>query len=375
MRVCIAIQSFSPVVGGAQLQLERLLPELAAQGVEAVVLTKRHEERPDREVVGGAQVRRIGLRGASPAASTAFVLGTIAHLARNPRRYDLVHAFGALSEGAFALGATALGLPALVRVLRSGELGDFDRLGTKPAGQARIRALVGRASFVALSKEGVDELTALGIPPNRLFAIPNGVDLAVYRPPSATARAVARTELGFPSDSFLVVYTGRLRPEKQLDLLVRAIATLPRAVLALVGEGPEQSRLATLAHELGASDRIRLEGRQEGVERYLRAADVFALPSRSEGMSNSLLEAMACGLACVATPVSGVAELLGADRGLIVPSGDGDALREALSRLSDNDADRRALGNRAAVLIRERYSLARTADLTVEAYRTLVASG
>ncbi len=104
---------------------------------------------------------------------------------------------------------------------------------------------------------------------------------------------------------------------------------------------------------------------------HLRAADVFLLPSRAEGLSNALLEAMACGLACVATPVSGSAALLEDGRGILAPAGDPTAWASELRRLG-GDADLRArLGNAARAYVSAQYSLEATADGLVAAYRRL----
>jgi glycosyltransferase involved in cell wall biosynthesis len=107
------------------------------------------------------------------------------------------------------------------------------------------------------------------------------------------------------------------------------------------------------------------------VHSHLRAADVFLLPSRAEGLSNALLEAMACGLACVATPASGSAGLLADGRGLLIPAGATELWADALRRLAA-DADLRGrLGEEARAHVVAHYSLAATADRLVAAYTRL----
>lgn len=366
----MVIQGFRPQLGGAEIQLERLLPRLAARGVEVTVVTRGRAGAPRRERVGGADVLRTRPAHGSPLAAAGFVLGATWHLARRRGELDVVHAHGAFSEGVVALAARALGLPALVKILRAGYEGDFAVLVRRPGGRLRTRLLARHVHFVALSRESEDELLGLGVAAGRIHRIPNGVDVATFRPARGDERELLRRELGLP-DGPLVLYAGRLDPVKELDTVLRALAALPSQRLVVAGEGPERDRLAALAHELGVGDRVRFLGRSERLADLLRAADVFVLPSRAEGMSNALLEAMASGLACVASPVSGTSELLADDRGVLADPGDAEAWAARLEALADDPGRRAALGRAAAEHVRARLSLETTADLLVQAYAEL----
>ena len=372
LKVCMAIQSFRPTIGGGELQLERLLPRLVERGVDVTVLTRAFPGQPRRERSDGVQIRRTALAGRSAPASIAFVGESLLRLvARAARGRTILHAHGAMSEGTIALGATALGVPAIVTVFGAGWMGDFERLATKPGGQARQDWLMRRAWFVALSSEIRDELERLGAPASRIFDIPNGVDEHVYRPADGAERARLRQELGLP-DGAVGAYVGRLEHIKGVDRLVRALADADDLTLAIVGDGSERPALEKLAADLGVDGRTRFVGFSERVPDYLRAADAFFLASRGEGMSNALLEAMASGLACVATEASGVRELLGEDRGLVVPGDDPEAWSLALGRVAADGELRARLGQNASALVRQRYSLDTTADALVSAYELLV---
>lgn len=372
--VCMVIQGFRPLMGGAEIQLERLLPHLEARGVSATVLTRAVASEPRSEAIAGGRIRRTRVAGRSPAASVSFVLGAFGYLVRRRRSVDLVHAHGAFSEGTIVLLARLLGLPGLVKVLRTGEQGDFEVLATKPLGKLRTRLLARTASFVALSDEAVEELRELGVRRDRIFEIPNGVDVAEFRPASDAARADLRRRLGLP-DGPLAVYAGRLIEVKGVETVLRALPWVPQLSFLVVGEGPDEARLRQLARAHGIDGRTTFAGATRRVHDYLRAADFFVLPSRSEGMSNSLLEGMACGLACAATPVSGTAQLLADGRGLLVPAGDVAAWSDALARLAQDGALRAELGDRAAAHVRQHLSLEATADRLLEAYRRLTGRG
>jgi glycosyltransferase involved in cell wall biosynthesis len=366
----MVIQGFSPKIGGAELQLERLLPRLAERGVSAVVLTRAFGGRPRRERVHGAEVVRTRVAGDGPLASAVYVATCLGYLLRHRRKLDLVHAHGALSEGAIALAARALGLPVLVKILRAGHQGDFELLAARPAGRLRTRLLSRSATFVALSDESRAELTGQGVPPERVLVIPNGVDTDAYRPAGDAERAELRRDLGL-DDGPLVLYVGRLIDVKNVDTVVRALPELPGVRFLALGDGPERHGLIRLAGDLGVTDRASFPGATGRVAEHLRAADVFVLPSRSEGLSNSLLEAMASGLACIGTPVSGTRALLADGRGVLVEPGDVEAWTEALRRLT-GDADlRRDLGEAAARHVQEHHSIDTTADRLVAAYERL----
>src|SRR6185312_14067319 len=131
-----------------------------------------------------------------------------------------------------------------------------------------------------------------------------------------------------------VVFTGRLHPQKNLDVLIAAwpaVAAATGASLVLVGHGPERERLEAEARARGLGGRVHFTGAVADPSELLRAADVFVLPSVAEGMSNSLLEAMSTALPCVASDIGGNQDLLGpGGAGVLVPPGAPDRWAEAL---------------------------------------------
>jgi glycosyltransferase involved in cell wall biosynthesis len=375
LRVVVAIQSFRPHVGGAELQLERLVPHLAERGITSEVITRASRGSPRLEPISGSLVRRTPLRGESPAASIAYVLAALVHLVRYRRRLDLVHAHGALSPGTIALGGTLLQLPCLVTVLGTGPAGDLARLERKPLGGIRRRLLARVAHFAALSDEARSELLALGVPPARIFALPNGVDLDAYRPAGEAERRQLRERLGLSRGGCLATFVGRLHPVKDVDTVLEATARSPRLSLAVVGDGPERRRLEARTDALGIGDRVTFLGQSSAVPDILRASDLFMLSSHGEGMSNALLEAMACGLPClVSRSVGGARELLGDGRGMLLADGDAAAWADAVERVASDEALRSAMGAAAASFVARSLSLQAAADRLVHAYRLVAAS-
>lgn len=375
LHALIAIQAFRPHVGGAELQLERLAPHLAARGVSSEIVTRAVSGWPRRERIPGATLYRTPLAGESAMASIAYVLAASARIVRRRRALDLVHAHGALSPATIGLAGRLTGLPCLVTVLGTGPHGDLARLTRKPLGRTRARLLARLAWFVALSAEARDELLAHGVPAERIRLIPNGVDLAVHRPAAGVERAALRERLGLPAGRFLGAFVGRLHPVKDVDTLLEAAARVPDLVLVVVGDGPERGRLEARAAELQLGPRVRFLGQSQRVADVLRAADAFLLSSHGEGMSNALLEAMACGLPCLASDaVGGARELLGHDRGLLVAGGDAAAWAEAIERVAADPALRERLGGAAAGFVAESLSLEVAAERLAGVYAELGAA-
>ena len=359
-------------MGGAELQLERLVPRLLDRGVQTEVITRAVRGSPRTEPIAGSVVRRTPLAGESPLASIVYVAAALGHLLRRRSGVDLVHAHGALSPATIALGGRLLGLPCLVTVLGTGPHGDLARLGRKPMGRIRLRLLFRWAWFAALSEDAKQELIVRGVPPERILALPNGVDLDTNRPAGPEARRELRERLGLPADGFLGTFVGRLHPVKDVDTLLGAAAEVPGLTLVVVGDGPERTRLEAEAARLGIEGRVRFLGESSEVAGVLRASDAFLLSSHGEGMSNALLEGMACGLPCLASrSVGGAAELLAAGRGMLLPDGDVPAWAAAIQHLIDEPGVGEATGMAAAGFVAQTLSLESAAERLAQAYAVI----
>ncbi len=213
---------------------------------------------------------------------------------------------------------------------------------------------------------------------SKFRVIYNGVDAARFdRARFAAARERTRVdELRVPADAPVIINVGNLHPVKNHALLLRALAKVhaglaaaERPYLVIVGAGPEQERIVAEAGRLGLLPFLRLLGPAREVERYLAAADVFALSSDAEGFSNALLEAMSSSLACVATDVGGNAEALDGGAGVVTPPGDADALAAAVADLITNGERRVALGAAARRRAVETFGLERMVAETEAWYR------
>jgi glycosyltransferase involved in cell wall biosynthesis len=379
--VAILTSMFPPSVGGIQTQTLALARGLAELGTEVHVVTRPAHGRPAREEVDGVTVHRTGIERGGPAATIAYVALAARVVAGLAGRVSVLHAHQLLSPASVALVESGLrGTPFVVTAHASGAVGDVASLARQGAlGRARLLALRELAgAFVAVSGPIRDELAGAGIPEERIHRIPNGVDTRRFAPATATERRRLRRALGLPSSSAIALYTGRLAREKGVDLLLdawaRSASRGPRATLVVVGDGPERAALEGHARQLGIAGDVRFAGAAEDVASWLRAADAFALPSREEGLSVSLLEAMACGLPIVATDVGGTAEAAGAGA-LVTPAGDVAALGRALRAVLGNRRRARTMGAAARRRALDRYGILEIARRHLELYREVVDAG
>jgi glycosyltransferase involved in cell wall biosynthesis len=179
--------------------------------------------------------------------------------------------------------------------------------------------------LVVVCQEAYAQALALGVLPEHLTLIPNGVDIRIFTPDRGGE--MFRMALGVPLDAPLVGFVGRLAWEKGPDEFVRVAERVhrqcPEAHFAIVGEGPMEGQLTTTIRQLGLNPFVHMAGLWTNIWEVYPAFDVFVQTSRSEGMPLAVLEAMACGRTVVAIAVGGVAEIVEAGTsGLLVSPGD-----------------------------------------------------
>jgi len=219
----------------------------------------------------------------------------------------------------------------------------------------------GSAAVISNTRAGA-ELVArrCGVSVQGISVVPNGLDLPP--PPQAAQRQQARKTLGLEDSAKILLFVGRLVAEKNLGLLLQALVRLPedrRPLVLLAGDGPERIGLKAEADRLGLGETLCFLGERSDISTLMQAADVLVLPSREEGLSNVLLEAMGSGLPVVATAVGGSPELIENDQtGLLVPSNDAGALVQALSVLFSDEDLRVRLGAAARKHAEQRFALA-----------------
>lgn len=384
--------------GGAEKQCRRLVAELARMGVTCTVFTaRRNREWPAEATDDGARIVRLpavqrdrppnldldaSASGASPSSSrplhatrvhslAAALLSSLdldvflASLASRIRGAGLdmlhVHSSTSIAGGCAWLGRR-LGLPVLIKEV------------TYPAFSPLERFVIGnplweiwrRKAYVqAQHAEASRDLAIKGVAPSRIFEIPNGIDMPATAP---------REE-----DPELVLFAGNLSQGvrvKGLDTLIAAWSRVarmhPGARLVLAGRG-DPSSVSRLASAAGILDRMELLGHCSDLDALYRRSAIVVLPSRTEGMSNVLLEAMSRGVPVVATDIPGNRAVISRPGiGLMVPPEEPDAMADAIDKLLKNPTLRREVGEAARGHIAEQFEIAIVARRLADAYQTIL---
>jgi len=354
---------FPPQVGGVELMVRRLSAELALSGLDVGVIT-RQSDPPSaaEERIGAVHVRRLKPGGVLKGAGWRAALPLLAFLARlcvvlirDARRYDVLIVSGMKTIPLVAVPlAKLLGKRCIVRVESTAELDEPGFVERPPGERAPLEWVANRAGarlqravlirtdcVIALSGALERRLLDTGVPASRISQIPNAVDLRAFRGPAASERAALRVQLGLPQNATLMIYVGRLSRAKGIDLLVRMwpqiSARHPDLHLLIAGGGRDSHDdcEAELREHLRSSfpgrQRITMLGSTDLVNLYLRASDLYILPSHFEGFSIAIIEALASGLPSLLTPVGSVPELIrDGENGFIFSARDSDALVAAV---------------------------------------------
>lgn len=293
-------------------------------------------ELAEREQRGGITVLRPRFR-LLPKIGARFNAGAIVRavlpLARKLHRQEpfaLVDAQFFHPDGLAAVQiGKALGLPVSIKARGA----DIQHWGHQPATAAQVREAGHRANgLLAVSQGLVDDMAALGIPRDKITLHRTGLDADLFR---HYDRKMCRDQFGLPRDVPVLATVGALIPRKGQRYAIEALPALPGAILLLAGKGEDEAMLRSLAQQLGVAERVRFLGPVPHSELpiLLNAADVFVLPSASEGLANAWVEALACGTPVVTTPIPGAQELItDPDWGRLVPR-DGPAIAAAVSAL------------------------------------------
>lgn len=382
LRLVLISRRFWPLVDRGAGVMAHLASEFVARAVDVTLLTARwHSRWPAEITVRGVPVVRLAKPPGRWRDTNRYMRSIARWLRRNRGRFDLVCVSRLRCEAYAALKAVGKDVPVVLRAERAGRWGDcvwqLEASGGRRIKQECIKA----GALVGPSRAIERELIAAGYPRDRVHYLPNGVPI----PPLATGarKAAARAAIVAANPSLrmadgapLAVSIGRLDEAKELGYLVaawqRVIAAQPDARLWLVGDGPHRKRLHDQIVDLDLLGRVFLAGVYDGVEELLAAADLFVLPSRTEGPSLALVEAMGAGLPVVATDVAGNRELVtDGEDGLLVPNRDVNAMGTAIVRLLSEPALADRLGAAARDLVEARFSLARTVDAHLELFERL----
>jgi glycosyltransferase involved in cell wall biosynthesis len=370
---------FRPLVGGYERAAERLSSAFAEAGLRVVVITERRDSSwPVGEVIDGYEVRRLPCLYRRHLHAITSLFSFAGFLLRHGREFDVwhVHQYGYHAALAVAL-SKLLHRPVVLKLTSSADMGIEKAMGSGIVG--RILGFSHRwvSACLAVSEETYKEAIRFGIPLERIHLVPNGVDGRQFHPATPEQRVAARRALGLVCER-LVLYVGRLSPEKNPLGLLDAWAAVDvqargGALLALVGDGPDWGQVHARVQMPNLAGGVHLAGKQSDVATWCRAADVYVISSHNEGLSNTMIEAMASGLPVISTRVSGSSVLLELPAaGVVVDVNDVEQLAGAMRSLLQDEPLRTRLGENARLKFESRFSLVNTAMKTITLYGELL---
>ena len=346
LRIGQLIASDGP--GGAERIFAGLSRALQASGCEVVAfLPARGEGWLERQLEGsGVALERFRIERALSPRFAAWLTGAFRH-----QRLDLVHSheFSFAVYGAWA--ARRAGIPHVITMhggrYHAQHLRRRLALRLAAAGSCRLVA-VSEPTRAALSRD-------LRLPASRIALVPNGVS---FQPAAAST---IRAELGLAPSARIALAVGNLYPVKGHTHLVAALGRLaprhPDLHVVIAGRGELAEALAGQAWELGVGDRLHLVGLRSDIPNLLAGADLFVLPSLSEGLPLALLEAMFAGRPIVASDVGGIGAALGDEGGLLVPPRSAEALAAGMDRALSDAKLRTSMAARACARAQAEFSL------------------
>lgn len=391
LRVCIVSPLFHPDLGGVGRQAVLLTTKLKESGLELFVLARKMKDMPEFQAPPDIDIRYIpAFRPAvhnledknflNLLTSLSFSLMLACKLFVMRKKYDIVHFHGASLPLIICLPLLKLLKKKVVaKVLASGLATEAGSLKGRYLFLGNMMTCILRKtdSFIAISQEIADGLLTDGIHPEKIKKITNFVDTIRFHPVSSEEKHRLKNALSL-DENIVINFTGRIVERKGIDILINAFAgsreLLTRCILVVIGSGPDEGRIKALVLKNGIDNSVRFLGHRSEVARHYQASDIFVLPSYAEGMPNSLLEAMACGLPVIASRIGGVVDAAEDSKsGILFEPGDVSGLANAMIRLLNDEELRKRLGEKARKRIVESFSIDRIADKYIKLYNRLIA--
>lgn len=357
-------------IGGAERHLFDLVRGLASLGVDVSVICPRPGPLTEQLAECGIPVH--GIEMVRPWPNDEYLLDQHALqdlvAVLREKRPDVVHSHLYPAHLHASLAAQEVGIPAIVQTAHTIIVRPGDTLLSQ----------VTAARIIAVSHAAARLLEGVGVPPERIEVIYNGVSPEHFQENQEDQQHVrhALKLKGGP----LIGTVSRLSPEKGIDVLLRAVQQvvplLPSLTVLIIGTGPQATELRHPADRLGLSETVRFLGARRDISGLNRLLDLFVLPSRQEACPMALLEAMAAKRAVIATSVGGTPEVVvHAADGWLVPSEDSAALAQALLLLLEDPDRRSSMGAAAQQKVAAQFTQEHMVQEIVAFYRRLLVDG
>ena len=380
-RVCLLTETYYPLTGGGESQTRVLAANLLNRNFQVLIITRRCSDSwKEIDLVDGVSVYRIPPVGTGRFTRWFMLFWSLLALAKTRSQYDVVYVSGFKSLGLSAvLAAKLFRKMCILKADSNGEMsGEFFAAGLKKFGltpssiivrillSGRNKILRGANYFVAITTGIAEELKSEGVDPSSIALISNGIDTDRFSRITAFEKQSLRQTLVIPRKGIIITYAGRLVSYKGLPLLLRVAEVIQSEFdhvgFVLIGSGGFdmhncEDELKKFVKAKGLEESIYFAGEVDNVHEYLQASDISVLPSEEDAFPLALVEAMACGLPVISTPVGGIKEII-TDRqnGLLVQARDFQQLYQVISGLIRDPTLSASLGTAAVQTVQERYS-------------------
>ncbi len=385
-------------LGGAEIQAWNLSQQLLAQGMQVNILTKKtFREKQKEQQYEGITIyriafflpylitiisrfqRRIFNKIFPPNKELqyiygkvwgcdAYMYGTIFFFSallffwKHKKQFDILHVH---TIEWLAPVVTILGIIFKKKIIiKDSTMNGFEKLRFTIGGKFFQKIMIQHCYFIAMTNFIEQNFLKNGIPKEKIFRIPNGINI------SSDVSSIVE-------EQYTCLFVGNLyqEPAKGMDILLGAwkevVVKYPTAILKIVGQG-NIKKYENDAKELGISKNVVFYGKQNNVSDFLKTATIFVLPSRREGMSNALMEAMLYGKPCIATDISGNQDLIqNGENGILVPVNNKNELAKAILYLLKNDEIRKRIREKAKITIEKNYMIEHIASKYIQTYNTI----
>jgi len=379
--------AYFPEISSGGVQCQNIAQLLRGRAEVEVLTTSVDQTLARHDTVDGISVTRIRVDVRSGLSKVRAFRRMVIDLMRLVRRSDIIHLHGYSTKNVLVTAIAKMFRKPIVMSLHTAGFDEPEAIDRQ--GSLALWAFLSADLYLSVSPGLVQTYLAAGLPAGRILLVPNGIDIDRFAPASESERAALRTQLSLPPSAPVVVCVGFFSADKQPRVLFDAWLSLQAsaqsgAVLMFVGatrsdyfevDDSIAPAMVADAERAGVADRLRFAGVTHDVPLYLRAADLFVLPSRREGHPVALLEAMACGLPCVASRLPGSTDAIieHDQNGILTPPGDAGELARHIARVLSDETLRARLGTAARATITHRYSSGNVADRWMEAYALIPA--
>lgn len=362
-RILLIINGFYPKVGGSEKQAQMIAKGFESNGCKVQILTLQLEQKwPQVEQLDGINIRRISYPKIPLLGELISLAKTGWYLATTAKKWDVYYVV--IVEYMAAIAAYVgklIGIPVVLKFTGLGKLG-VQYIETRKFSWF-LKKMIGKAdAFVGVTEKMKEEIEKYGFDREKIQLIPNAVDTVANCYTSEDKKRHLKKVLNIENKK-TVIFAGRFVEVKDIPTLLLAWRqTIEKinneAQLVLLGDGPLLKHMKKFSQKLGIEESVYFLGNRKDIHLFMQASDVGVISSKSEGLSNTLLEMMANQLVIVATDIEGNRSvIINKENGLLFPPEDVEVLSRMMSEVINNIEEYNLLGVNAGQLIKEKYSI------------------